>query len=86
MELLLFTLVICAVSMAGLSLGLLMRQRGLARSCGGGVDVVDGRFVRTACGTCVKRKLEVCPDQDRMIKLALASHPDVHNHDPHPKA
>jgi hypothetical protein len=61
-ELVLFTLAICAVSGLGLGAGLWLRGQGLSRSCGGTVVWEDGRFVRESCGACKARGERTCPD------------------------
>lgn len=60
MVLLFVTLGLVTVSVAGLGLGLLIRGRPLEGSCGGGVEIVDGKFVKKACGTCKKAGKEHC--------------------------
>lgn len=60
MQLVVVTVVICGMCLAGLGLGLLMRRGGLEGSCGGSVEYVEGRFVKKACGTCAKRTT-TCP-------------------------
>ncbi|MCB9681297.1 MAG: hypothetical protein H6733_07465 [Alphaproteobacteria bacterium] len=79
MTTLLLTLVLFALCMVGLGIGLIVANRGLQRSCGGG-DLVTGDGDVIACGACAKKEAEVCPSDDNLVRLAQIAHPNPRHH------
>ncbi|MCB9664987.1 MAG: hypothetical protein H6732_12805 [Alphaproteobacteria bacterium] len=76
---LLLTLVFFALCMAGMAVGVLLSDRSLRGSCGGGeVEGPDGEAL--SCGACPKKERDICASDDPLVGLAQIAYPNPKGH------
>ena len=83
MQVLVLTIMLFTLAVAGLALGLLLQGKKLEGSCGGAMDKVNaayGNHDEIGCGVCQKKEAELCPSDDDLVRLAQIAHPNPHHH------
>lgn len=76
---LLLTLGFFALCMAGMGIGVILSDRTLRGSCGGG-EVVGPDGEALSCGTCPKKERDLCASDDALVGLAQIAYPNPKPH------
>ncbi len=76
---LLLTLGLFGAAMSVMAIGVIVSDRSLRGSCGGG-EIHDAHGDVIACGACSKKANDVCPTDEPLVALAQIAHPNPRHH------
>ena len=68
--------VLFGVAFTMMGAGLILSNRQLRGSCGGG-EIIAADGAPISCGACPRKESDVCPSDDPLIALAQIAHPDT---------